>query len=337
MVRRLLITLSVSLASACTALPDVRPFADGTAALSTSAGAYYGEINAEIQSLRPPEPPASTSVSNEDFEQTQARFAATKKLLDALFFAMTAYSEKVVILVDSGKKGGEAAQSLMNTSQGFGTLVGLAGAPISGEVAAAIKAIADEFTRRQSLQSLTEALGAADPGVQMVATSFEVIYKDALRLAADSIRNTRRREASLRAGFAVIGFRDNVLEGYDSYYRRLNQLVRLQPQPETYWKGFCDPEARGCVAVQELEAVGLVEARMEAIRPIVESYDREIAAIEADHKRRLTLGEAVVKGVRAWAVEHQKLRTSLDDGTDLDARNLLAALDEIRAATHPQQ
>jgi hypothetical protein len=76
---------------------------------------------------------------------------------------------------------------------------------------------------------------------------------------------------------------------------------------------------------------------MEAIRPIVESYDREIAAIEADHKRRLTSGEAVVKGVRAWAVEHQKLRASLDDGTDLDARNLLAALDEIRAATRPQQ
>jgi hypothetical protein len=68
---------------------------------------------------------------------------------------------------------------------------------------------------------------------------------------------------------------------------------------------------------------------MEAIRPIVEVYNNEINAIEATLKHRRKTSKAVIKTVNAWAIEHQKLRRSLEDGTSLSAFNLKAALLEL--------
>ena len=68
---------------------------------------------------------------------------------------------------------------------------------------------------------------------------------------------------------------------------------------------------------------------MEAIRPIVKAYETEIIAIETTLKRRRKTSKAVINAVKAWALEHQKLRRCLDDGTSLSAFNLKAALIEL--------
>jgi hypothetical protein len=68
---------------------------------------------------------------------------------------------------------------------------------------------------------------------------------------------------------------------------------------------------------------------MEAIRPIVEAYKAEIMNIEATLKHRRSTSKGVIKAVQAWALEHQKLRRCLEDGTALSAFNLQAALIEL--------
>ena len=69
---------------------------------------------------------------------------------------------------------------------------------------------------------------------------------------------------------------------------------------------------------------------MIAIRPIVESYEQEIESIETTLKHRQMTSKAIIKAVKAWALEHQKLRRALqEDGATVSAFNLKAALLEL--------
>ncbi len=336
----LLFILLTLTAAGCTTLPDVKPFADSTAGLAAAAGTHYREVASDVASLKPVLMPGEKNTDTtfktrkEELEKTQTIFAETDKNLNTLFAAMTTYSEKLASLVAAGKTGAEAAQSILDSVQGFAELAGMSGLPL-GAAAAPItegfKAIADEFTKMQAKKSLKEAITAVEPGVKLVATQFEVIYGEAMNQAADGIRNIKRREASVAAGPNIIGFNDNVERNYNAYYRFLNGFVTdFDPQASaSAWRGFCRDSKDPCHAKSEMEAIGLVEARMEAIRPIVEAYKAEIVTIEATLEHRRSTSKAVIKAVKAWALEHQKLRRSLEDGTSLSAFNLKAALIEL--------
>ena len=288
----LLFILLTLTAAGCTTLPDVKPFADSTAGLAAAAGTHYREVASDVASLKPVLMPGEKNTDTtfktrkEELEKTQTIFAETdKNLRYTLFAAMTTYSEKLASLVAAGKTGAEAAQSILDSVQGFAELAGMSGLPL-GAAAAPItegfKAIADEFTKMQAKKSLKEAITAVEPGVKLVATQFEVIYGEAMNQAADGIRNIKRREASVAAGPNIIGFNDNVERNYNAYYRFLNGFVTdFDPQASaSAWRGFCRDSKDPCHAKSEMEAIGLVEARMEAIRPIVEAYKAE----DRDHR-----------------------------------------------------
>ena len=68
---------------------------------------------------------------------------------------------------------------------------------------------------------------------------------------------------------------------------------------------------------------------MAAIHPIVLSYDAKVEEVEQTLNHRIKTSEAVIKAVKAWALEHRKLRRSLEDGTSLSAFNLRSALREL--------
>ena len=339
--RAILLLVPFALAAAgCTTLPDVKPFADSTAALAVAAGTHYHDVETDVASLRLTQSAVETNeafaLRKQALEADQQTFKQTGERLDALFDAMTMYSEKVASLAAAGKTGPEAAQSLLESAKGFGELAGIAAPAAGGAVDAftkAFKAIADEFTKMQAKKSLKEAVAAAQPGVDMVATQFEVIYGTALPAASSSIRKTKESQASIAAGGSIIGFSDNVKRNYNAYYRSLNAFVTpIDPHSttlESAWRGFCTEPKGPCRAKNELEAVGLVEARMVAIRPIVDAYQSQVVSLDATLARRQNTSRAVIKAVKAWALEHRKLRQSLEDGTSLSAFNLKAAIVEL--------
>lgn len=325
------------LASGCTTLPDVKPFAEATANLATSAGTHYRSVASDVAAIKvnrlPQESVDAFKTRGDEIQNTQLVFAETDNRLNDLFNAMTAYSEKLAGLAAAGKSGPDAAQSLIDSTKGFASVAGIA-LPGLGTAAAPIaqgfKMIADEFTKVQAQKSLKEAVSAADPGVQLVAKQFEVIYGLAIDLASDSVRNIALAEASAQAGPAIIGFNNNVERNYNSYYRFLNGLVtNPDPTATANWRGFCRDSTGTCVARDELEAVGLVEARIEAIRPIVTIYRSRVENINTTLQHRKSTSKAVIKAVKAWALEHQKVRASLEDGSPLSAFNLRAALMEL--------
>ena len=287
----LLIIIFAFIGIGCITIPDVRPFADSTANLAAAAGSHYQEIASEIASLKPVLIPGEKETDEKyknrktQLENTQKLFRETDRNLDKLFNAMVTYSEKLTSLVAAGKSGGEAAQSIFDSVQGFADIANISGLSL-GAVATPItkgfKAIADAFTKMEAKKTMKEAIAAAEPGVNMVSEQFETIYKVAITHATNGIRNTKRLEASISAGPNIIGFDSNVKRNYNAYYRHLNRFVTgIDPNTSaSAWRGFCQENVNPCQAINELEAVALVEARMEAIRPIVQVYEIKIRKIE---------------------------------------------------------
>ncbi len=338
----MLLVVPFALAAGCTTLPDVKPFADSTAALAAAAGTQYHDLSNNIATLNLEksdiESDAAFQARVKIIKDEQARVAATGKSLDALFDAMTTYSEKLASLAAAGKTGPDAAQSLLDSAKGFEDLAGIAAPAVASAadtITKAFKAFADEVTKRQAKKSLLVAADAAQPAVDEVAKQFGTIYAVALADANDYVRTTEKRQALRAAGPSVIGFNDKVVENYNAYYQSLNGLVpdatadSDKDKATAVWRGFCATKETPCKATAELEAVGLVEARMAAIHPIVEAHQAKVTDIEAKYARRQKANEAVVKAVQAWALEHRKLRSSLQDGTPLSAFNLRAALVEL--------
>jgi hypothetical protein len=336
----LLVIPIVLMTAGCTTLPDVKPFADSTAALASAAGTHFSDVANDVASLKPVRVNGENETDQLYVERktklkaTQEIFKETDKNLNTLFGAITEYSEKVASLAAAGKTGPEAAQSILDSVQGFAQLGSMSGIPLGAAadpITKGFKAIADEFTKMEAKKSLKEAVAAAEPGVELVAKQFEVIYGEAIKQAANGIRNTKRMEASEAAGPNIIGFNDVVVRNYNAYYQHLISFVTVfdSNAPASGWRGFCRNSKGPCQARDEIEAVGLVEARMESIRPIVKAYETEIVSIEATLKHRQETSRSVIKAVKAWALEHQKLRRCLDDGTSLSAFNLKAAVIEL--------
>lgn len=335
--------LSLALAAAgCASLPDVKPFSDATAALATAARADYHDVANDVASIQPVPLPGESSdafdLRAKSIKDSKETFAATSQRLDGLFDSMIAYSEKLTSLVAAGKTGPEAVQSLLNSAKGFAQLAGIAvpGASAAATaVTSALEKIADQFTQIQAARSLKEAIAAAQPAVDLVAKDFQLIYGNPLDQASGYVRNSEIEAASLSAGPSVIGFHDNVKRNYNEYYRFLNQYVAPLNGGDVgaAWNGFCQPthEHEPCRARTELQAVGLVEARMTAIQPIVATYEAQVAEINATLARRHAANAAVVRAVSAWALEHRKLGQSLADGTPLSAFNLRTAVTELAA------
>jgi len=340
-VTRNLIVAAVSLmATACTTLPDVKPFADATASLSTAAGSQYREIESELDSLEVERAPGDSDQVHKALvaakDNAGKAFKANRQAFDAMLAAMVTYSEKLASLAAAGKEGAEAANSLLDTFQGFASLAGVSGipaGPLAKPITDGFKLIADEVTKRQAAASLSQAVEAAQPGVDKVAEVFEKLYGTAVPAATRAIRNTRKRNASARVGGSIIGFHKNVTTFYNEYYLILNGLIA--PPGGTIggsaWKGFCEDGKATCRARDELQAVSLIDERMEAIRPMVESYDTEVAAADAARQQRLQASLALIRAVRAWSQEHRNVARSLNDKTDMSAFNLKAALLEVAA------
>ena len=327
------------LSAGCTTLPDVKSFADSTAALAAAAGTQYHDISSSTSALRIEKFDVETvdefNARTKGIPDQQKSIEATGRSLDALFEAMTTYSEKLTSLASAGKSGREAVQSLVTSVKGFEDLAGIAAPEVSSAASAitsAFESFADEITKRQAKVSLADAADAAQPAVDIVAKQFQVIYATVLDNSSAFIRDTAKRQARTAAGNSVIGFNDKVTRNYNTYYQFLNGLVpdvKGAGPDADLWHGFCVKQATPCRPVSELEAVGLVEARMAAIHPIVAAYQLKAADIEAAFEQRRKADAAVVKAVQAWALEHQKLRSSLRDGTPLSAFNLRAALVEL--------
>lgn len=330
---------------ACTPkIPNIRPFASATASLYTANGAETQAVLAQYNAsfalaeeiLKQSElrlPAASRTIVDTikaRLEESSAKYAKSSASFDVVLQQAVSYSEKLAELAAAGESGPDAAKSLANTINEFGTLAG-AGSVITQPIATVLEKVADYHTRMETRKTLREAVLVAQDAVSEVATALKEIHSDALQRLVSSLASDSDQLLLFEAGASITGYYREANERRDMFYRRALLTLRLNNDGIS---GFCRAPDTGkidenCINLLEMEALREVEERLAALKPEFEAYQEKRTALWSWRERRRANGARIVQAVDAWVKEHRAVGDALEDGTGVSAWSLRAILAEI--------
>lgn len=336
-------------AAACASIPNVRPFAAGTADLYRASGtetraivAQYDASIALADELLAGRGPRLADEEREIIAGTRERltegrrsFRSSSRAFDAVLRQAVSYSERLAELAAAGESGGEAAQSLASTINGFSTLAGGAGAIVTGPAAEILQRVGDHVTRVQARRSLREAAAEAHGAVEIVAAALTEIHggedTGAVQQLVSSLASDHDQLLLYQAGAGIVGYYREAGSRRQEFYRRA--LLTLQLNADGI-SGFCrDPETGAidpeCISGQELTALREVEALLAILAPEVEAYEAARAELRAWRAARRANGALIARAVGAWVGEHRGVIDALQDGSGVSAFSLRAILAEI--------
>lgn len=341
--------------SGCASIPNVSSFNEQTARLRIVNSAEFNDISSAFGGLidSADRQRLDGRMEQNDFDEYKKQWQEQQTELNKLAreFNKTlgqavAYSEAMAELAAAGKKGGEAAESLMESLNGFSGMFGGPALFVAGDTAAnIIGKIADAYTRRQALQSLSEAVTAAQPAVDAIADGLAEAYAGtntgSRRNLIEGLYGEQLRRAKNSHGRNAVNFCNTAQQFYDAYYFDINK--RITPRDSngvpnaTNWKGFCKDRAGNadptCRTVSELQALRLVRELHQAIRPVCDSYVNKVVRLQEWHKDRMTNARIISAGVQAWAREHRRIAAAISEERSFSASELKAILDEILVLT----
>ena len=234
-------------------IPNIRPFAAETASLYQASGtetqAIVTQYSATIDlakdvlkqselRLQAADKEIVEGIENR-LESSKQSFEASSEAFAAVLLQAVVYSEKLAELAAAGKSGGQAAQSLATSINGFGALAG-AGTLITGPVATILSKVADFHTRMQARKSLREAARVAQGAVTEVATALKQIHSDQLQRLVSSLASDHDELLLYEAGPSITGYYRQANDRRDQFYRR----------------GLADPEVKRRWDIRVLHLAG---------------------------------------------------------------------------------
>jgi|GEM_PF-6887616 len=332
--------LFVALAACST--PNLQPIADQTAKLAAAVKQQNAAVGGSIRTVSEQVNADSTAKAT---TKTQAKtaadnFAATAKVVDDMVDLAAAYTGEIAALAAAGEKGGEAADQLADTIQGFTSFLGFANTAIplpvelSGTIAGeAVREAARAFTRVQAQNNLLATMEEADDGVRELANALVEIYGRPLEngqsrpMEKAVTESARLQRAYLRRAFGVvrIKFYETGRESIDKVYGTAGAKLAT---------------ADLAAANSELQAHAELIEKLADLEPKYEQMQADIAAVNARRNQRIEAGYAIADAATAWAKEHQRLlgwfrqcagtRVFEAPCGDFSAQNMQAQIDRIR-------
>ena len=142
----------------CSPPPNLRPFAEQTADMSSAIGQSFTQVETAL---------SEADIQREQVKNLVATWESTEKTLEAL----VDYSDRLVSVAEAGYKGEKAvdaiAEGLKAISKTF-DLVALPSTAIDA-VSKGVKFIDEQILRVEKTRSLKNAVGAAQPAIDTIA------------------------------------------------------------------------------------------------------------------------------------------------------------------------
>jgi len=338
---RYLVLLVVLGVAACTT-PNLQPIADQTAKLAAAVKQQNADVGSSIRTVADRVGADSTARSTTKAQAKAAadNFAATARVVDEMVDLAAGYTGEIAALGAAGEKGGEAADQLANTIQGFSNFLGFAntaiplpvdlGGTIAGE---AVRETARAFTRVQAQNTLLATMELADDGVRELAKALVEMYGRPLENAQARpmeravTESARLHRAYLRRDFDVvrIKFYETGRASLEGVYGTAGQKLAL-----------ADLAAANSTLQEHAELID----KLAELQPKYDQMRSDIAAVNAQRNQRIEAGYAIADAADAWAQEHQRLlgwfrqcagtRVFEAPCGDFSAQNMQAQIDRIR-------
>ena len=143
---------------------------------------------------------------------------------------------------------------------------------------------------------------------------------------------------------ASIIIRPLLPENWKEFCKKKNDSDNCQEQTNederrlylaTFWERYCR-DAKGnpdqeCINLLELQALQVVRGLGKDARPVCNAFRAEVAEINAWLAGRRNNARVVRSALKAWAKEHARVGTALEDKRSVSTSELKAILDELKS------
>jgi len=285
--------------SACHTLPDVKPFAESTAALHHTVSATGHTAVSQFCLIEGAGPPPSIGAA--PTSRIAGGFYADWQKREAMFQALDTYAAALVALVESGEQGAESAKSLaksVNTLASTVTPYFPGTDPAVKLVTSMASQVFDIISKEIAAQQLGKAIELVDPVVHKIADLIAIDLQELKRLNAVAYNQASSKIAVDSADLP-----------------RLNSINQLRAN--------LDPSD----AAQLAKLKGYGEAiALETSSPWYLDYTRKQDGVLSQFEATNAILDQAVLSLKAWATAHHNI------GVAVSAKHV-PSFNELQQAT----
>lgn len=293
--------VSAAFLGGCGTLPDAKPFADATGALSAS-------VKASGQALTDSMREAATVLPDDRsaYERNLASFESSWNVRTRALQGAADYSNAIVGLISASDKSNEAAVKVAGS---LSALANSFGVPVAGAAASVATDIGSFVWQRVSIvrasRSLEQAMIEAQPVVDAMAQE----------LIADGERHLKP---------ALTAVHKNILSGIRGRYDSDANLAAAFDQRQKLLRQQVLRDGRRLGELQQFERVKTsLDARMA-------ERDAKLEQAAAAYRARLQLINALSAAVQSWAHAHSDLAAAVEEKRKVSVGELTETTLELR-------
>ena len=293
--------LLVLLVAGCGTLPDARPFADATSALSVSVKASGSAI---ADSLR--EAGSVTPSDKAVYEKHILRFEDAWSARAKAAQGAAAYSNATADLIAAGKEGGETVKRVGDSLGSLAAVSGISlAAPAVGVAGDIARFLVDRIAIVRASQTLEEAVAQAQPAIDRIAE----------HLASEA---DRQLKPILKEAY------DNTITGIKSQYDADDNVATLFREKQTALRIETLKDSKNVSQLQEFDKVS------EAVFARLRERDLKIDQAAAAYKIRLQLINAMSTATVAWAAAHRDLAIAIKEKRKVSTAELAETVIDLK-------
>lgn len=301
---RVVAGLLLALLTGCASLPDMTPYRDATLQLRSAVLAGGHAVQSGLESAAADYPAGDETAK--DIRDKAAKFSSAWQARIEGVDALVAYAEAVTDLARSGAEDPATVRTLADSLTRLAGGVGIA-LPPAGTLATVVDTasfVYGHIAAARAAQSLNQALQAAQPAIDRVATVLGKDLQDSVAIlrAAHDLQLTAMTEK----------YRDE--RGYLTALNRERNAL--------YAKGTLTPEDE-----QRLRQIGEL---YEATRVWREPMEKSLATADGNLKARVQLIQATQAAVAEWAAAHRGIAAAVRERRTINVEALVQATLEAR-------
>lgn len=321
----------------CTRPPSVEGYADMTSEMSSSISSSYLQARSSL---------SNSQVANEKLlESLDTAWLGPKKSLEAV----VQYSDALVGLVEAGKNGQEAANSL---GSGLSTLAATIGLSVPGGAAVvALKELATtaygEIAALKSTKRLHQAIKLAEPAIlkvsEIISADLDDLQKIVTQTGIQLQAELEDKNEQMIEYFESLVLRDaNVIREltaitqYQNYqYQDQDELDENHALLSGIRGGEVHPDSTNNPAAVErrrkvlMDQLTDVRKEIQIYRPDYDAVQEELRIIKEAIATNLELIEKSKETLRVWARTHKKLHQSLENKKPFNIREFERVIKEV--------
>jgi hypothetical protein len=340
---------ALSLLAGCTELPDLKPFADATAAMAGAMQQGYTQTETLLE---------RAGIETAKLTELRDKWEPTRKAIAA----MVAYSDALAALGDAGNKGEESAGALISSLEGVQQAVGalIPGLPaLPTSVTNAFKQINGVIAKIRARRALKEVVNDADNALRAAADILSVNFRSLAeinRSAAIEVRTQLNAD-----NFATRNYHDRLTtemqqitliltdildyENKDKAATKSTTLVHLKGTDKDLASeldvrlaalgGGATDDQKEAITLAVLhkrqgnldDRVKYLQGELDRIAPAYNAYAAQLTEIKEVEKGNAIAFSSTV--IETWARAHSSLKSALTNKQRVTVSELTSVVNEL--------